>query len=218
MTVQRKAAPVERADREITSKVNHRRDSWQMRLVGVASDIGDQPEMRLLCAATIVLAIARRDGRLATTGFKMLAAHTVATWAKTGVKAVVDRTRPDSGDDPQVQLGDSDRHQDTSFPSGHSAGVVSVAEVVARSYPEHALAARAAALAVATVQVPRGTHYVGDVLAGALIGVVAEHATDAAWNNAPEVAEFFMSRTQLRGAVERSARLLAGALCECRRT
>jgi len=137
--------------------------------------------MRLLCAATIALAVARRDGRLAETGFKMLAAHTLATWAKSGVKAVINRTRPDSGDDPMVQLGDSDAHEETSFPSGHSAGVVSVAEAVARRYPEHAIAARAAALTVAAVQVPRGTHYVGDVIAGALIGFVAEQASDAMW-------------------------------------
>lgn len=166
-----------------------------MRLVGAASDIGDQPQMRLVCAGTIVLAIARRDGRLAETGFKMLAAHTAATWAKSGVKSVVDRTRPDSGDDPEVRLGDSDDHDKTSFPSGHSAGVVAVAEVVAQEYPEHALAARLAAFAVAAVQVPCGTHYVGDVIAGALIGLLAEQAADVAWNGVSRAAERETSAT-----------------------
>lgn len=189
MTSHRNPASVERADRKISGKLNNRRDSWLMRLVGAASDIGDQPQMRLLCAATIVVAIARRDSRLAGTGFKMLAAHTAATWAKSGVKAVVDRTRPDSGDDPKVRLGDSDEHQETSFPSGHSAGVVAVAQVVARSYPEHALAVRTAAVAVAAVQVPRGTHYVGDVVAGALIGLLAEQVVDTAWNGLSRAAD-----------------------------
>lgn len=189
MRVARESAPVELADQKVSDNLNHKRDSWQMRLVGTASDIGDQPQMRLLCAATIVLAMVRRDSQLAKTGFKMIAAHTVATWGKSRVKAIVDRTRPDGGDDPKLRLGGSDAHEETSFPSGHSAGVVGVAQVVARSYPEHALAARSAAFVVAAVQVPRGTHYVGDVVAGALIGLLAEQATDAAWSGVSRAAD-----------------------------
>jgi len=160
-----------------------------MRLVGAASDIGDQPQMRLLCAATIALAVARRDGRLAEAGFKMLAAHTLATWAKSGVKAVVNRTRPDSGNDPKVELGDSDAHEENSFPSGHSAGVIAVAEAFVRVYPEHAIVARSAACTVAAVQVPRGTHYAGDVIVGGMLGVFAEQASDQAWGAALSVLE-----------------------------
>lgn len=180
MTGKKTATLAEQADRRVSSKVNQKRDSWPMRLIGSASEIGDQPQMRMLCAATIAFAIVRRDSRLAKTGFKMLAAHTVATWGKGGVKAVIDRTRPESGDNPKVRLGNSDSHDETSFPSGHSAGAVAVAEAFARSYPKHAVAARTGALAVAAVQVPRGTHYAGDVAAGVLIGLAAERASDAA--------------------------------------
>jgi len=183
MTAKKSPTLIERADRHLSDQVNHKRDSWQMRAIGAVSDIGDQPQMRVLCAATIALAIVRRDRHLATTGFKMLAAHTVATWGKSAVKAVVNRTRPESGDDPKVRIGNSDAHEENSFPSGHSAGAVAVAEAVARSYPEHALAARAAALAVAAIQVPRGAHYVGDVIAGTGIGLAAESVSDAAFRS-----------------------------------
>ena len=135
--------------------------------------------MRLLCAATIGLAVVRRDNRLLKTGLKMLSAHTLATWAKSSVKSVVNRTRPESGDDPTVRWGDSDAHEN-SFPSGHSAGAVSVAEAFARNYPDHALAVRMAAFVVPAVQVPRGTHYAGDVAAGLVIGFAAEKASEAA--------------------------------------
>lgn len=189
MTTNRNAVSAERADRKVSNTVNQKRDSWPMRLVGAASDIGDQPQMRLLCAATIALAVARRDGRLAEAGFKMLAAHTLATWAKSGVKAVVNRTRPDSGNDPKVELGDSDAHEENSFPSGHSAGVIAVAEAFVRVYPEHAIVARSAACTVAAVQVPRGTHYAGDVIVGGMLGVFAEQASDQAWGAALSVLE-----------------------------
>ncbi|WP_082670100.1 phosphatase PAP2 family protein [Sphingomonas sanguinis] len=176
----RKPTAVEQADHKITSEVNDKRDSWPVRLVGAASEIGDQPPMRMICAATVADGIARRDIHLTSTGFRILAAHTLATWAKSRIKAVINRRRPKDGDDPRVREGDSDRHEENSFPSGHSAGAVAVGEAIARAYPDHAVAARGAALSVSVVQVPRGTHYAGDVLAGIAIGLIAERVSDAA--------------------------------------
>lgn len=180
MDGERKATAVEQADHKITSEVNGERDSWPVRLVGAASEIGDQPQMRMICAATVADGIARRDLHLTSTGFRMLAAHTLATWTKSGIKAVINRRRPKDGDDPRLREGDSDRHEENSFPSGHSAGAVAVGEAIARAYPDHAVAARGVALSVSVLQVPRGTHYAGDVLAGIAIGLIAERMSDAA--------------------------------------
>ncbi|WP_294244698.1 phosphatase PAP2 family protein [uncultured Sphingomonas sp.] len=180
MDGQRKPTAAEKADHKITSEVNGERDSWPMRLIGAASEIGDQPQMRIICAATVADGIARRDLHLTSTGFRMLAAHTLATWAKSGIKAAINRRRPKDGDDPRLREGDSDRHEENSFPSGHSAGAVAVGEAIARAYPDHAAAARGAALSVSVVQVPRGTHYAGDVLAGIAIGLIAERISNAA--------------------------------------
>ena len=180
MDGEHKATAVEKADHKITSEVNGERDSWPVRLLGAASEIGDQPQMRIICVATVADGIARRDLYLTSTGLRMLAAHTLATWTKSGIKAVVDRRRPKDGDDPRLREGDSYRHEDNSFPSGHSAGAVAVGEAIARAYPDHAAAARGAALSVSVVQVPRGTHYAGDVLAGIAIGLIAERVSDAA--------------------------------------
>ena len=180
MGAKHEVTAVEQADRRITTKVNGQRDAWPMRVIGTASEIGDQPQMRTICAATVLLGLARRDRHLAETGLRMLAAHTIATWGKSGIKAVIDRRRPKDGDDPRLCPGDSDRHEDNSFPSGHSAGAVAVGEALARAYPDHAVGARGAVLSVAVVQVPRGTHYAGDVVAGIAIGLIAERASDAA--------------------------------------
>lgn len=180
MDGQRKPTAAEKADHKITSEVNGERDSWPVRLIGAASEIGDQPQMRIICAATVADGIARRDLHLTSTGFRMLTAHTLATWAKSRIKAVVNRRRPKDGDDPRMREGDSDSHEENSFPSGHSAGAVAVGEAIARAYPDHAAAARGAALSVSVVQVPRGTHYAGDVLAGIAIGLIAERISNAA--------------------------------------
>ena len=78
-----------------------------------------------------------------------------------------------------MRIGTSDAHEKNSFPSGHTAGAIAVAQAFARGYPEHGLAARGAAIAVSAIQVPRGTHYLGDVLVGALVGFAGEKVSNA---------------------------------------
>lgn len=207
MDGQRKPTAVEKADHKITSEVNGERDSWLVRLIGAASEIGDQPQMRVICAATVADGIVRRDLRLTGTGFRMLAAHTLATWTKSGIKSVIDRRRPKDGDDPRVREGDSDSHEENSFPSGHSAGAVAVGEAIARAYPDHAVAARGAALSVSVVQVPRGTHYAGDVVAGIAIGLIAERVSNAAIDSAVRWARRKFAERQRSDARLSGARL-----------
>ncbi|MBA7655420.1 MAG: phosphatase PAP2 family protein [Calditrichaeota bacterium] len=59
-----------------------------------------------------------------------------------------------------------------SFPSGHTASSAAWATVAAGRYPRSAPIAAAYALVSAWSQVYVGNHYAGDVLAGAVIGVV----------------------------------------------
>ncbi|MFN2473021.1 MAG: phosphatase PAP2 family protein, partial [Sphingomicrobium sp.] len=65
-----------------------------------------------------------------------------------------------------------------SFPSGHTAGAVAVARAIGRDYPGIRVPALALAAGIAAVQVPRGKHYVSDVLAGAFIGLAADVAVE----------------------------------------
>jgi membrane-associated phospholipid phosphatase len=112
----------------------------------------------------------------------MLAAHTLATFVKDEVKERVDRTRPRSagkpGKDAKPRPGDKTAKEETSFPSGQSAGGAAVARAFARAYPEHAGKAYAAAGLIALAQVPRCAHYPTDVGAGVAIGIASEVLTD----------------------------------------
>ena len=158
------------------------------RLLETLADLGDQPQLRILCGAIVALGLARGDRRLAATGLKMLAAHSVATWTKDFVKHRVDRTRPRSLDDPQSPGGDhqpeagrSEAKEDSSFPSGHAAGAAAVARALARNQPGLAPAAYLGGAVLASAQIPRCAHYPTDVGAGVLIGLAAEAAVDRAW-------------------------------------
>jgi membrane-associated phospholipid phosphatase len=159
--------------------------SLPVRMLEPVADLGDQPQMRMVCGAVILGGLVLRDARLAETGLRMLAAHTVATWTKDFVKHRVNRTRPRSmhkpGKDHVPEPGRDTQKEETSFPSGHSAGAAAVARAFARAYPEHALAAHSAGAALSLAQIPRCAHYPTDVGAGIAIGVVSEAATDAVW-------------------------------------
>lgn len=114
----------------------------------------------------------------------MVAAMLLATAMKDAVKNRIDRTRPlvvADGGAYSFQPGDHDVSELDSFPSGHTAGAVAVAQVVAREYPAMRAPASITAVAIAVIQVPRGKHYPSDLLAGAVVGWAAEVLVNLGW-------------------------------------
>jgi hypothetical protein len=172
---------IERADLEVTRAVARHRREPIVRAAGEASDVGDQPPLRALCAGMIAIGLWRRDAKMAEAGARMLASHTLATAIKDIIKQRIERTRPDRALDKgyRARRGRDRSHSVSSFPSGHTAGAVAVAEAAARHYPGMATPSRTAAAAIAAVQIPRCKHFVSDIAAGAAIGWVAAKA--AGW-------------------------------------
>lgn len=146
-------------------------------MAGMLSEVADQPPMVAINLATIATGLVLGDRRLTRTGVRMLAAHGVATAVKGLIKRNVDRARPalfSDREDHSPTPGDDNDGPRNSFPSGHTAGALSVARAVAREYPGAAAPVYAASAGIAIIQVPRGTHFPIDVLAGAIIGLASE--------------------------------------------
>ena len=185
MAKRRQAAKVEKIDAAVADAAKPWAGTRAVKAVSLLSEVGDQPQMRTLCAAVIAAGLAGGDRRLAKAGARMLAAHTLATFAKNFIKRRIDRTRPRSkdrkGGDHRIAPGRSEAKEETSFPSGHAAGAAAVARAFVRDYPEHAAAAYAAAGAVALAQIPRSAHYPTDIGAGIALGAAAETLIDAAF-------------------------------------
>jgi undecaprenyl-diphosphatase len=179
------AATLAEADAKVAKAVAPAAKAWPVRLLSWASELGDQPQLRLLCGTAILAGVATRNERLARAGVRALAAHEAATAAKNFVKRRIDRTRPRSFLKDRAKAGhkpkpgkNSDK-EETSFPSGHSAGAASVARAFARDYPKYAVVAYGAAGLVALAQIPRCAHYPTDVGAGLAVGIAAEAAVSA---------------------------------------
>ena len=156
-------------------------DTAPVKALGALSEIGDQLQMRTLCGSMIAAGLATSNKRLWKAGARMLVAHELATLIKDSIKRRVDRTRPRSAEshrDRKAKPGKDTAKEETSFPSGHSAGATAAAMAFTGEYPEHRTAALAVAGLVSAAQVPRCAHYLTDVGAGVLIGASAGAATN----------------------------------------
>jgi len=94
------------------------------------------------------------------------------------IKRSVERTRPSEAVQRFAHVGVPDRF---SFPSGHSAAVMSVAFVHAANFRSLALPMLVFAVLVGFSRVRLGVHYPGDVLVGQLIAIVTGIAVRALW-------------------------------------
>ncbi|MGR6329021.1 phosphatase PAP2 family protein [Sphingomonas sp. XXL09] len=167
---------IEQADLAIADAAAPARTAAPVKVAGWLSEIADQPQLITLCTAILLSGAVRGDRRLAATGGRMLAAELLATAMKDAIKHRIDRTRPEAVDDgtPYVmEPGDSRDSEHNSFPSGHTAGAIAVASVIAGAYPRARLPAYVAAAAIAFIQIPRSKHYVSDLAAGGVIGGIA---------------------------------------------
>ena len=179
-----KNAPRKLAEAESGIAGSLPRNGGVARLLDTVGGLGDQPELRIISCATLGAGLLTGNARLARAGMRMLVAHEVATLAKDFVKRRIDRKRPRSADHPRKAVprpGRSEAKEDTSFPSGHTAGSVAVAQAFAREFPEYRAPALAAAGLVAVAQIPRDAHYPTDVAAGAIIGAAAEALIGQLW-------------------------------------
>jgi len=171
-----------KADRDVTHEAARHDDGPVLRAAGKLTDLADQPPLIALSAGTIFVGLLSRRRPLARTGSLMLASHLLATAVKTVLKSSIDRTRPARALKHGYHAGKGDGADDpslNSFPSGHTAGAVAVAEAIAAGHGGAAIPARLAAAGVAALQPSRGKHYVSDVLAGAVIGLAAERLSRA---------------------------------------
>src|SRR4051812_42904363 len=94
------------------------------------SKLGDQPAVRLLAGALMVAGTFGRNDRLVRAGARVMIAHEAATLTKNLLKTEIDRTRPRSASGRQekkLKKGEHTSKEETSFPSGHSAGAIAAA-------------------------------------------------------------------------------------------
>ena len=180
---------VEEADKDVARSAARHRHHPVVKSLGAASEIADQIPLSIVCAAMIGGGAIADRPQITQVGLKMMTAHVLANSVKRIIKNNFKRTRPKVMIEEQTyecEAGESEGGHDTSFPSGHTAGAVAVATVMARDLPQTAVPALAIAAMIAGIQVPRGKHYPIDVAAGAVLGFAAACAVHVFWPQGQE--------------------------------
>ena len=172
-------------DQRVTHAMAAVRETRSARLMALLMECADQPELITASLGTIGAGVVSRRPDLVRGGARMLASHLVATGMKMLVKQQVDRTRPKKAlaeGKHRFEPGHSHDHELNSFPSGHTAGAVAVARAASHEIDGAAVPATIATGAVAAAQMPTGSHYLTDVIAGGVIGWAAEAVVGAVFD------------------------------------
>lgn len=185
LTARRRAAlsPPERLDiaaLEALGPLLRRR--WSRRL-GALGNLADEPPLLALSVTTGLAGVLGGNRALRRASGRMLLAHALATALKTLGKNRIDRSRPDALLDKaryRMAWGRSRKAALRSFPSGHTAGAFALAGAFAREVPRARAPAYLAAGILGALQVLRHAHFPGDVAAGAVLGLAAKAAGNAA--------------------------------------
>ncbi|MCK8457958.1 phosphatase PAP2 family protein [Sphingomonas faeni] len=190
--IKQAAKAVAKADRDVTHKAAEHRDKPVVKATGFLAEIGDQPQLVVTSIGTVVIGLISRRPDVIRGGVRMLAAHAAATFVKSAIKSSIDRTRPATAiEDGKARFepGKSDAHEQTSFPSGHTAGAVAVARAIARDVDGAGAPAALISSAVAAAQPVNGKHYLSDLVVGAAVGWVAEALVSAVFDRIAPVIE-----------------------------
>lgn len=102
-----------------------------------------------------------------------LIAHGIAALLANGLKHLIGRPRPKFVHSGDWQMTPSLVSGLDSFPSGHSTASFAVATVLAKQFPFFGPLCIAIALFVALSRILRGSHFLTDVVGGAVLGILS---------------------------------------------
>lgn len=159
-------------DRPTIEFVRTLRGFWIERIGDAGSLIGKGWTLAAISGLLVAIGSLRRRLALAQAGLRGWLAHAVTAVLVQGLKHGIGRPRPRLHREEEFFTGPSLDSGLDSFPSGHAAASFAVASVIAHCYPALARPAYALAGFVSLTRVVRGSHFMSDVIAGALLGLL----------------------------------------------
>ena len=159
-------------DRPIVDLVRSLQGIWIERIGDAGYYLGHGVSLAAISGLFVVAGYARANEAWRQTGVRGWIAHAVTAVLVQALKHGIGRPRPRLHRDEEFFTGPSLESGLDAFPSGHASASFAVAAVVARCHPTLAWPAYGLAGFVSATRVFRGSHFVSDALAGAVLGLV----------------------------------------------
>lgn len=165
--------PLARFIRSLEHPIGYFANPWLFWTNWIGNWVGDGLYLALFSAALLAIGWSLDRRNLRDTGWQSLLAHGAVALLVNVLKHVIGRPRPKFSHAGEFQLWPSMDNGFDSFPSGHAAASFAIAAVLARRYPSTGWVWYGAAAFVAFSRILRGSHFVTDVMTGAILGLVA---------------------------------------------
>ena len=152
--------------------IDHLHNPWLAQLSDVGDKVGKGESLLLVSAIFLAAGYTLGRASLKRAGWETLIAHLVAGGINTAIKHAVGRGRPKfmhTGNSEFSPFGGSGWD---SFPSGHSMATFAVAAVLAVRFPKVRWLVILGALIVSVSRLFRASHFLTDIVAGAVLGVL----------------------------------------------
>ena len=166
-------APLTRFVRSLNDfHIDHLHNPWLADLSNLGDRIGKGESLFVVSAVLLAAGYMSRHANLQRAGWQTLVANVAAGGVNTVLKHLVGRGRPKfmhTGNSEFFPFGGSGWD---SFPSGHAMAAFAVATVLALRFPKVRWLVILMALAVSVSRLFRASHFLTDIVAGAVLGVM----------------------------------------------
>lgn len=177
-------APLTRFVRSLNDfQIDYLHSPWLRGLSNGGNELGRGEALLLVNAVLLATGYAFQRASLKRAGWETLIAHLVAGGINTVLKHLVGRGRPKfMHGDSSIFVPFGGQGWD-SFPSGHAMATFAVAVVLAVRFPKIRLLVILWALVVSVSRLFRASHFMTDILAGAVLGVLIGAVVAHPWKD-----------------------------------
>jgi hypothetical protein len=164
-------------------QLDHLHNPWLAQLSDIGDQLGRGESLLYLSAALLVVGYGLKRANWIDAGWETLLAHVLSGVLNNVLKHAIGRARPKfmhAGNPEFAPLAGSGWD---SFPSGHSMAAFAVATVLAVRFPKIRWPIMLLAFAIAVSRMVRGSHYLTDVAAGAILGVLIGALSAHPWKD-----------------------------------
>jgi membrane-associated phospholipid phosphatase len=164
-------------------QIDHLHDPWLAHLSDIGDALGRGESLVLVSAVLLAVGYGFRNVDCIRAGWETLLAHALSGLAVNALKHSIGRARPKFMHSGNTVFSPFSGNDWDSFPSGHAMAAFAVATVIAVRFPKVRWPVLALAFGIALSRLVRGSHYLTDIVGGAVLGVVIGTLSAHPWKD-----------------------------------